>query len=174
MKAYDLIEMEEFHGAFFRDPPDSAVLQRLSEWLAQDKNRLISLYHGTSAQHPVLTKGLLPTSAIRAKSLASSHGYVCFSVFPAMAETFAKMAYPGREVVVYTATLSAGRLLPDLDQIRLKRLFGGLEIKESLAHSLAAARGCRVRGKVSPNCLRVYAGTPELAKEARAPSAGMS
>lgn len=146
----DLANAPEWHDLFYgRVTPER--VKELGRFLRSDPNRFFRLYHGTSADHPILEKGLLPTSARRAKSLQAGHGFVYLSVYPGMAETFGRMAYPGKNIQVYAVEVTARRLAADLDQLRNKRAWGDGslgEVGSSLAESLVIGHGARVRGKV--------------------------
>lgn len=150
----DFSQDPRFHDVFYGDPTFEQI-HKLSQFLRADPNRFVRLYHGTSAAHPIMAKGLLPTCASRAKSLQSAPGFVYLSVYPGMAEDFARMAYPSQPVRVYAVTVTAGRLLADLDQLRNKRLWSEgsptlAGAKNTLAESLAVGHAARVRGKVEP------------------------
>lgn len=148
----NLIDEPRWHNAIFgrQNREDLAALQA---FLDANPNRLIRLYHGTAAKHPVTEKGLLPTTATRRNSLQSASGFVCLSIYPGMAEDFARMAYPGQPRVVYAVDIPIRDLLPDLDQLRNKRYWGeksSMEIRDTLADSLAIGSGARVKGRISP------------------------
>ena len=114
-----------------------------ASFLNSRKMEFVRMYHGTSIEHPVTDKGLLPTSARRAKSLQSAHGYVYLTYDPQTALSFARMAYAGqnRDLVVYAVEVTIGRLKPDLDQLRNKRMFAGEDVGASLVDSLIYGRG---------------------------------
>lgn len=135
------------------------TVKNLVSWLKQDPNRFVRLYHGTAAKHNVMVEGLLPTSGSRRNSLHSGSGYVYLSVFPTSAEDFARMAYPGKDIVVYAVDISIRRLKPDKDQLRNKRYWGGekyQDIGNSLAESLIYGHGARVEGKINPMQISVF------------------
>jgi predicted nucleotidyltransferase/8-oxo-dGTP pyrophosphatase MutT (NUDIX family) len=142
----------EIDGLFYSAETPEAV-RRVAAWLRSDPNRFVRMYHGTSAEHPVMEKGLLPTSGRRRHSYQSGSGYVYLSVFPTSAEDFARMAYPGKDIVVYAVDLTVRRLRPDLDQLRNKRYWGGERFQglgDSLAESLVYGHGARVAGRIGP------------------------
>jgi len=151
-----------FHNVFYKDPTPEA-LKELRAFLKQEPDRFFRLYHGTSAEHPILEDGLLPTSSRRRRSLSSSAGFVYLSVFPGMAEDFGRMGAPGRPIQVYAVVTTARNLLADADQLRGRREWGGdryADIGSSLADSLAYGRGARVRGAIPPQMI-----TPLLSLE---------
>ena len=149
-----------WHDVVYQDPTPAA-LTRLKKFLHDNPEQVVRLYHGTDAAHPVLRQGLLPTSASRRRSLQSSAGYVYLSVYPGMAETFGKMAYPGSPIAVYAVDLPVRALLPDMDQLRNKRYYSGTEgghnamvhIGSTLADSIAWGHGARVRGAIPPSAI---------------------
>lgn len=133
-------------------------IAEFASFLRSHKMDFVRLYHATSLDHPIPDKGLLPTSATRAKSLQSGHGYVYLSYDPESALSFARMAYAGqyRPLVIYAVEVTIGRLSADTDQLRNKRFFSGIEVGNSLAESLIYGRGARVKGKIDPMQLTVF------------------
>lgn len=113
-----------------------------------------ALYHGTTVKHNIMMEGLLPTSNSRKKSLQSANGYVCLSIYPDMARTFGKMAYPQDEIVVYEVAIPLRLMLPDKDQLKNKRQWSGdSSIGTDLACSIVHGSGCRVKGAISINLI---------------------
>ncbi len=130
---------------------DGPEVKKLHRFLWNNRDRNCILYHGTSAEIPVLEKGLRKTSARTRKSLQSKSGYVYLSTYPGHARMFGEMAYPSKKVVVYAVQICIYELKPDLDQLRNKRLFSGEIIeKENLATSLAIGHSARVKRDIWP------------------------
>ena len=125
-------------------------IDAVNTWFRQNRDKVVRLYHATSAKHDILYQGLLPTTAGRAKSLQSGSGYVYLSYDPRRARNFAEMAYPGQKIAVYAVEVPVVDLQPDLDQLRNKRLWGGFDIGDTLAESLLYGGGFRVKGKIEP------------------------
>lgn len=145
------------NNTFTKNWPDlfygQASSQRLKEftsWLRDHGNDFVTLFHGTDASLPIMEKGLLPTSPNRRRSLQSNNGYVCLSVFPAMARTFGEMGNPMKKIIVYGVMLCVKRLKPDLDQLNNQRAFAGRDLAPTLANSLIYGHGARVKGKIDP------------------------
>lgn len=157
MNPIDFATDPRWHNLFYGVPTRQELLD-LTSFIYCSKNDWVSLYHGTDAAHPVMTKGLLPTSDSRRKSLQSSNGYVCLSVFPGMAHDFGTMAYPGRQIVVYKATICFRRLKADIDQLRNQRLHAQRNCGDTLAESLVYGHGARVKGKLDPMYLTLTTG----------------
>jgi hypothetical protein len=67
------------------------------------------------------------------------------------------MAYPGRQIQVYSVEVPVRSLLPDLDQLRNRRMWDKtlIPVGSTLAESLVIGHGARVKGKILP--LRVAA-----------------
>lgn len=130
---------------------NSGEIKRLHRFLLDHKEQMCVLYHGTSADIPVMTEGLKPTSARTRKSLQSQKGFVYLSIYPRHARDFASMAYPGKEVKVYGVTVPIRELMADKDQLRNQRHFAGREIpKDNLTFSLAFGHGARLKRRVWP------------------------
>jgi hypothetical protein len=151
----DFSQDAAFHHLFYRDPTPEEVGQ-FAKWLGTNRDTVVRLYHGTAAEHDVVGKGLLPTSRTRRRSYQSTSGYVYLSVYPGMAKSFASMGYPGQEHKVYAVELPIRTLLADADQLRNARMWGGREVGNSLAESLAYGHGARVRGAVLPQFIREH------------------
>lgn len=65
-----------------------------------------------------------------------------------MAKTFAKLAYPNEDIIVYEAHIQIISLLPDTDQLKNKRINSDYNIGFSLADSIIYGNGVRVKGDV--------------------------
>lgn len=169
----DFSKHPRWHGVAYDSTPEPALLKQLDRWLKNHPNAFVRLYHGTQADFPILEQGLLPTSAKRRNSLQSRNGYVSLSIYPGMAKVFAETAFPGKAIQVYEVTLTVSRLVPDKDQLKNKRLYGGLEgIRDTLAHSLAYGHGAQVKGGIDRYALSVYREPP--ASPAQSPSEAMT
>jgi hypothetical protein len=135
-------------------------VKQFGRFLNDHKMDFIRMYHGTSARHEVMDKGLLATSATRARSLQSAAGFVYLAYDPQSALSFARMGYAGdytSHLVVYAVDVTVGRLLPDHDQLRNKRQYGGhVDLGATLAHSMIYGRGARVRGRIEANQIHVW------------------
>jgi hypothetical protein len=139
----------EWHDVFYGTPTPQA-LTRLRVWLRDHQDANIVLFHGTKEKYPVMTQGLLPTGRGRRNSFQSRSGYVSLSVYPGHAVDFARLGGNYRdEVALYRVTIPVRRALPDTDQLKNMRLWGGdASIGRSLADSLAHGHGVQVRGEV--------------------------
>lgn len=133
-------------------------LKQFKSFLFQHRNDSIRMYHGTSVEHDVMNKGLLPTSANRRRSLQSGSGYVYLSYDPNRALRFAQFGYPGEpRYVVYAVTVPIRNLKPDPDQLGNKRMWGERpNIGSSLADSLIWGGGARVKGWIQAWQITVY------------------
>lgn len=154
MNPIDFASEPRWHDAFC-NTKDTVILRR---FLRDHPNDFVSLYHGTSKQHPIMTQGLLPTSTGRKKSMQSGIGYVYLSVYPGMAFDFGRIAYPGHEIVVYKVTTIIRRLKADLDQLRNQRHFAERNVGNTLAESLIFGSGARIKGKIEPMSLSLFTG----------------
>ena len=145
---------DAWHDIAYREPTKEAIA-RLNAWLKENQYATVRMYHGTDAGIPVMKEGLKPTSARTAKSLQSSHGTVSLSLFPGMANQFGRLAYPGKEIAVYPVDVLVKNLIPDTDQLRNKRHFGGrTDLGDTLAESIAIGHGAKVKGKVPVDWIR--------------------
>lgn len=145
----DNILETDWPDLFFDSPdPNCQRMTDFRRWLRDNQNLELVLYHGTSAEFPVLEQGLLPTSTRRRNSLQSSTGFVSLSVFQSSARQFAEIAFPNRKVIVYGVRLCIRRLRPDKDQLRNKRMWAQLILPNTLAHSLVFGYGAWHRGKI--------------------------
>ena len=151
-EAIDLMKDKRTSDIFFETPTRETIKQ-LRRFLQSDPNRFIRLFHGTSAKHDVMGKGLLPTSNTRRNSYQSSNGYVCLTPFPSMARMFGEMAYPGEKVVVYEVCKVVRNLKPDKDQLVNKRVYSKMDLGSDLAASLVVGHAARVKGKISNMCI---------------------
>lgn len=158
----DFSQDDEWHDIAYREPTKKAIA-RLNAWLKENPYATIRMYHGTDGSIPIMQEGLRPTSARTAKSLQSSHGTVSLSIFPGMAHQFGRLAYPGKEIAVYPVDVQVRNLVPDRDQLRNKRHFGGREdLGDTLAESIAIGHGAKVRGEVPVEWIRVAEEKPSL------------
>lgn len=153
MNFIDFSQEPYWHSLFYGTPSeDDPKIAELERWLKEHKNDFVRLYHGTSADHRVMEKGLLPTCHSRKHSLQSRNGYVSLSVYPGMAKQFGEMsyAYPKREIEVYAVTLCIKSLVADKDQLANQRQYAERHVKDTLAHSLVFGHGAQVKGKIEP------------------------
>jgi N12 class adenine-specific DNA methylase len=158
----DFSEDEAWHDIAYREPTKKAIA-RLNAWLKENQYATIRMYHGTDASIPVMKEGLKPTSARTAKSLQSSHGTVSLSLFPGMAHQFGRLAYAGKEIAIYPVDVLVKNLVPDNDQLRNKRHFGGrTNLGDTLAESIAIGHGAKVRGAVPVDWIRTGEEKPSV------------
>lgn len=140
---------EQFSKYFYKDVTVKEI-KEFNKFLNTHKEHYVLLYHGTSSQIPVLNQGLYKTSQKTKKSLQSQSGFVYLSIFPDMAKTFGKMAYPYDDINVYEVFVKIKELKPDLDQLYNKRQYSGINIGNSLAESLIYGHGARVARNIYP------------------------
>ncbi len=146
----------EWADIFYSEPDPEDVIA-LDEFLTDCPFCVVRLYHGTAADVPVLTEGLLPTSEERRHSLQSRPDYVSLSVYPNHALMFGQMAYPEKPVAVYSVELPVMLLVPDTDQLRNQRMWGGRsDLGDSLAESLAYGHGAQVHGPIEPYRIQLF------------------
>lgn len=131
-------------------------IDNLNKWFKKNKKNAVRVYHGTSSDHPIMDKGLLPTTLKTAKSLQSGHGYVYLSYDPSRAEDFGIMTYPMKNVTVYSVDIPISQLKPDVDQLANKRMYGCFDMGQTLAESLLYGSGFRVKGKIEPWQIKVH------------------
>lgn len=149
----DFSKDDRWSDAMYNEPTKES-LKKLKIWIKQNKNDpfvIIRMYHGTDASLPIEEEGLKPTSSKRRHSLQSRSGYVSLSVFPGMAKTFGEFAYPKKEIAVYSVDIPITKLVPDIDQLKNKRLWGGGEydtLGNTLADSIAYGHGAQVKGSI--------------------------
>ena len=133
------------------------------KWLRLHRDDHVVLYHGTSDELPVGTKGLLPTTAARRNSYQSASGYVYLSYAASRAQTFAEMGRAqAQKLVVWAVVVPIRRLLPDHDQLNNKRYWGErTDVGATLTDSFAFGGGARIRGKIEPVHLVRFAETTD-------------
>jgi hypothetical protein len=139
---------EIFHDWIFNNPEatDKKKVEQFNKWLKSHSEEECELYHGTSANLPILKEGLKRTSAKTKKSYQSQTGFVYLSIYPSSAEMFGSIAYPQKEISVYAITVKIKELLPDKDQLRNKRYWGETEnLGNTLAESIIAGSGARIK-----------------------------
>jgi RNA polymerase sigma factor (sigma-70 family) len=149
--------------------PSQESISRLKNWLKENPEAIVRMYHGTAAKHPIKEQGILPTSANRRNSLQSRSGFVSLSIYPGMAKTFAEMAYPQQDVTVYPVEVPVRMLVADVDQLKNKRMWSGYTGGNSLAESIAIGHGAQVKGSIPlwaikslPESPALYGGADEL------------
>lgn len=147
MDIIDFYKDERFKDVVYGEPDKKAV-EKLSKFLRNNKNEVVRLYHGTSEKKPIQAEGLKPTSNKTKRSLQSSTGYVYLSIYPGIARTFGEFAYPGEKINVYAVDVPISILKSDTDQLNNKRYWGGYDIGNTLAESIAYGHGARVKGKI--------------------------
>jgi hypothetical protein len=143
---------ELWNDLFFANvDTQSKRVRQFQTWLNQNPYvDELTLFHGTSAEFPIMDQGLLPTTHKRRNSYQSTSGFVYLSVFPSSARMFGQMAFPCKKVVVYAVTLTIAKLKVDMDQLKNKRIYTQLELKNTLSHSMVFGHGARHKGVVPP------------------------
>lgn len=132
-------------------------IANLNKWLKDHsckyKMEKVIMYHGTSSKNNLLEEGILKTTIRSKRSLQSATGFVYLSLYPESALNFAKMGYPYDNVSVYAVAVNILDLLPDHDQLKNKRLWGGFDtntVGKTLADSLVYGSGARVKKNIEP------------------------
>lgn len=145
------------HELFYASPAmDSPLIKELGSWLRDNQNAFVRLYHGTSAEYPIMENGLLPTTRKRRNSLQSRSGFVSASIYEDHARRFGEMACPGKPIEVYAVTLCVHSLVADRDQLGNARMYkpGLAELTSTLANSLVFGHGAQVKGKIEARHLQ--------------------
>lgn len=151
----DLKNHEPTMKYIYNDEPTRKDVKEFQDILRCNKESYIILYHGTSEKNDIAKEGLLRTNRKRRNSYQSESGYVYLSIFPSFARMFGEIAYPHDHVCVYAVRLKVRELLPDKDQLRNKRLFGNLDIGNTLSDSFIFGHGARVKRDIKPYELRM-------------------
>ena len=122
-----------------------------ADWIENNRNLYLPtytvMYHATSAETPVLTEGLLPSTETRRRFENSDSGYVCLATHPQLAKGFGDLAYPDEPVVVYEVLVPLRRLEADAGQLRTRRAAGD-KVGRGLAASLAHTGCARIRDSI--------------------------
>lgn len=149
-KVIDLNNTPELNKYLFQsgDKPNKSLVKEFNNWLKENADKYVRLYHGTSSNNPIQEQGIKRTTQRNKKSFQSRNGYVYLSRFPDTARFFGEMNNYG-DTTVYAVDVKIKDLLPDLDQINNKRSldFG---IGNTLADSLVYGNGARVKRDVGP------------------------
>lgn len=148
-KVIDLINDDKYHDIIFSEPTDDNI-KKLNKILKDNKNSLIRLYHGTSPKHDILKQGILTTKAKTKRSMQSEVGYVYLSIYPDTAKTFGNFGYAITDASVYEVLVPIKDIKPDKDQLKNKRMFGEMEVGDTLADSILYGSGVRVKGDIPP------------------------
>ena len=121
------------------------------KFINQNKYKYAILYHGTSAKHNIMEKGILPTSSKRRNSYQSSSGFVYLSNYPSTAKIYGEFAYPYDDIVVYKVRVPIKDLKPDLDNLKNHNIANPDEyVKPTLANSIIHGNSVRVARKIYP------------------------
>lgn len=155
----NLAKDAEFKSIIYSEPTKENIAflnKLLSPNNKKNRERFITLYHGTSPNIDVLSEGLLATSGSRKKSLQSSEGYVYLSIYPSMAKTFGNLAYGINNSVVYEVKVPIYLCRVDKDQLRNKRQFSNLDIEENIGSSILYGSGVCVKGSIPPYWIKKY------------------
>ena len=151
----NLRECPDVQNYIYNDDPSDKDINMFNRWLSLHRNDYVVLYHGTSANIPVMTEGLRKTSMKTKKSIQSETGYVYLSLWPDSARTFGEIAYPYDDVKVYAVIVKVQDLRPDKDQLFNKRRWDdSKKIGDTLADSLVYGRGARVKRNIYPYEIR--------------------
>jgi hypothetical protein len=80
-----------------------------------------------------------------------------------MAHQFGRLAYAGKGIAIYPVDVLVKNLIPDNDQLRNKRHFGGrTDLGDTLAESIAIGHGAKVRGAVPVDWIRAGEEKPSV------------
>ncbi|MBB3841107.1 hypothetical protein FHS57_005128 [Runella defluvii] len=145
-KPIDLLADSRTKGFFEKPSPES--VKALNRFLKANPNQLVVMYHGTWANHPIMSQGLKTTKANTRRGY-STVGFVYLTPYPKYAESFAQMAYPSEPITLYKVVVPARFLKPDNDQIYFKKS-AGIQIGDTLGDSLVFAKTARIKGDIPP------------------------
>lgn len=154
IEVIDPLENEITKEIIFKNNHTDEDIKKMNKFLKDNKYKALKLFHGTSAKFDIMDKGLLTTKTSTKKSMQSQTGYVYLSIFKDMAKKFGDIAYPYNDIAVYTVEVQIINLKPDKDQIRNKRLWGGVSSGETLADSMLYGHGFRVKGDIPPYMIK--------------------
>ena len=126
-------------------------IKLFNKWLKEHKEDYVRLYHGTSSvnRESIQKVGIQKTNNTNRKSYQSEPGFVYLSRFPDSARTFGELNNYA-ETDVYAVDLQIQRLKADIDQLKNKRLWGGIKTGTSLAESLLIGNGARCPLPIKP------------------------
>lgn len=153
-KVLNLVNDSETSQLFTNNPSIDDI-KFLNKYLLKNKYSLIRLYHGTDADIDIMNDGLQVTSAKTKRSMQSATSYVYLSIYDSSAKTFGEMAYPMKNINVYEVAIPIYFLKPDLDQLKNKRLWSGIECGDTLADSALFGSGFRVKGNIPPYMIKL-------------------
>lgn len=105
-----------FFQAAIKNPTPQKI-HELSKFLAQNQEASIMLYHGTSSKHPIESQGIKPTNHHSKRYHHSQNGYVYLTIFPKVAQGYAKLAYPKETTQLYQVILPVKSLVPDPNNV---------------------------------------------------------
>lgn len=109
----------------------------------------IKLYHGTSSEFDIENEGIFTTTTKRRNSYQSESGFVYLSMYKDSSKSFGDIGYPNsKSTTVYEVHIPLNLLLPDLDQLRNKRLHSSSLIGNSIGESFVFGNGARVKGNI--------------------------
>jgi hypothetical protein len=150
---------------FQEGSPSQYKAKRITEYFNKNNDKYnpkyIILYHGTSQNVPIESKGLLPTSYERRRSYQSQSGYIYLANTPERAMTFGQLGNQGKSVV-YEVVVPINRILPDLDQLNNIRSTG-VKVGNTIGESVVYGGGIRVKGKIDSYAIRkLPIATPEV------------
>lgn len=133
-------------------------LAEFQRFLKENRNKVVRLYHATDEKIPILKEGLKPTGKKTATSLGTSFGRVSLGYDPRQVIAFPDLGYPyAKKINIYAVEIPIRNLIPDTDQLRNRRLYGGKQdIGNSLAESLIYGHGAQVKGKIPSSQIRLY------------------
>jgi len=148
---FDFHKDPQFDKFFYGEDFSKKDLKEFNKLLRDNRGEnYVLMYHGTSCENDIENEGIKKTTLKTKRSLQSQPGFVYLSVFPEMAETFAKLAYPMEDVCVYQVFVKIKYLKPDKDQLRNKRLYSEIDVNDTLIDSLIYGHGARVPRNIEP------------------------
>lgn len=155
-KVVVLYKRSPMNDWIFNNPQarDAAKLKSFKAWIGRNRDTLIEMYHGTSADLPISDEGLKRTSRKTRRFLTSSPGYVYLSATPSLALEFGRMAYPDADVEVYAVRVPL-KDMKAINMLQIKSFGGGHEhLGRSLAESIITSLTVRVKRDIQPYELR--------------------
>lgn len=142
----NLQEYGIYHGLL-----NEKMSNSFQKFINQNKYKYAILYHGTSAKHNIMEKGILPTTAKKRNWYQSSPGFVYLSNYPSYAKMYGEYAYPYDDIVVYKVRVPIKDLKPDLNILKDYNIANPDEhVKPTLANSIIHGNSVRVARKIYP------------------------
>lgn len=155
-KVYDFHKDPQFDKFFYGEDYTDKDLKELGKILRNNKGEdYVLMYHGTSSAFDIENDGLKKTKVSTKRSIQSKPGFVYLSAYPDMAKRFGEMAYPTEDICVYQVFIKIKYLKPDKDQLRNKRVYSDIDVKDTLVNSLVYGHGARVPRNIEPYELKL-------------------